>query len=68
MILLSSSNCSTTVAVVVGSGTLSSADTEPEPTMASRTTAVQATEMMRLLDISRTVIISIQGMWNSETV
>jgi len=57
MIPLSSSNCSTTVVVVVGGGTLSSADTEPEPTNENRITEVQAIEMMRRLDISRTVTI-----------
>ncbi len=67
MIPLSPSNCSTTV-VVLGGGTLSSADTEPEPTIASRTTAVQAMEMMHRLDISMTVTIPIQSRWNSETV
>jgi hypothetical protein len=36
--------------------------------MASRIAAVQAIEMMRLLEISRTVTTHIQSMWNSETV
>ena len=68
MIPLSSSNCSTTVVVVVDGGTLSSADTDPEPTIASRITDVQGVEMMRRLDISRTVTIPVQSIWNSETV
>ena len=53
MIPLSSSNFSmTVVAVEVGGGTLSSADTEPEPIAVRSTTAVEAA-MVRRFDIFR---------------